>query len=295
MHQNDNMKKLFLLFLFPASIFAQNVIYSNDFSGGSVGWAFTAGNNFDLWVVNSTYTCSSPTPDQGGGNYLHVADDLNGDYCAAAGFLGIGSGGTVYATMTAGINTSGTSLDTLRFDWLCSGQTGPVLASFGTVEYSINQGASWNSIPPAQYNGQSTWTTAVITSTQIPQMVNQPDFRLRFGFVNSGYGTNPAFAIDNISVTADVAVGNIENLNQTNLFVQPNPAGDRMTIMGKNLNPEQISIWNLSGQRIPHSQYALVNQNQNQLAFNIEHLSPGVYFVNVNSGVESLTLKLIKQ
>lgn len=183
---------------------AQNVIYNNDFSAGAIGFSLGQANNFDYWVVNSVYNCSTPTPNNGGGNYLHIANDLEGENCAFAGFLGLGSSGTCYATMNNNISTAGFSQVNISFDWLCRGQTGIILASFGFVEYSTNNGVSWTLItnPTNQFAGQNTWSTVNISSANNPNIANQATLRLRFGWTNSGYGTNPAFSIDNISITS---------------------------------------------------------------------------------------------
>jgi hypothetical protein len=201
----------FILLSISLNSFSQ-VVYTNNFTGGGAGWNLGAGGNFDTWIVNNIYNCSDVTPNQGGGNYLHIYDDLFGEMCAYSGFLGSGSGGTVYATQTADFSTSGYSSVQINFDWLCQGQTGPILASYGFIEYSTNGGVGWNSItsPIAQYNGQSTWTTISFTNAG---MGNQSTVRIRFGFTNSGYGTNPAFAIDNITITG--IVGTCTNVGGT--------------------------------------------------------------------------------
>jgi len=194
------MKRILFSFIISCisfNSFAQ-VVYTNDFTSGSAGWNLGAGGNFDTWIVNSVYNCSDVTPNQGGGNYLHIYDDLFGEMCAFSGFLGFGSGGTVYATQTADFSTSGYSSVNISFDWLCQGQTGPILASYGFVQYSTNGGGLWNAMTPAQYNGQSTWTNISFNNAG---MGNQATVRIRFGFLNSGYGLNPAFAIDNITIT----------------------------------------------------------------------------------------------
>jgi hypothetical protein len=196
------MKKIILAsvcILCLVSTFSQ-VVYTNNFTSGSAGWTLGAGGNFDTWIVNNIYNCSDVTPNQGGGNYLHIYDDLFGEMCAYSGFLGSGSGGTVYATQTADFNTTGYTSVTVSFDWLCQGQTGPVLPSYGFIQYSTNGGSGWTTItsPISQYNGQSTWTNMSFSNTG---MANQATCRIRFGFTNSGYGTNPAFAVDNITIT----------------------------------------------------------------------------------------------
>jgi hypothetical protein len=226
------MKKILTLICFAFQCaFSQTALYSNDFTAGGGGWTLGQGGNFDFWTVNNVYSCSSTTPNAGGGNYMHIYDDLFSDMCAHSGFLGSGSGGTVYSTMTSGINTSAASVVTITFDWLCQGQTGPVLSSFGFVDYSVDGGMTWTNItsPLAKYNGQPTWTSAAITSTQVPALANQADLRLRFGFTNSGYGTNPAFAVDNIVVVDAITAGIAEQeANSFTLF--PNPTEGIFTV-----------------------------------------------------------------
>jgi hypothetical protein len=133
---------------------------------------------------------------------LHIYEDLFGDYCAHAGYYGFGGSGTCYATMTNGISTLGHSEVNISFDWLCRGNTA-ITPSFGFVEFSINNGASWTQMtnPINRYSGQATWTTVTISSSNYPTIANQANLRLRFGWTSSGYGQNPAFAIDNISIT----------------------------------------------------------------------------------------------
>ncbi len=214
------MKKLILVFACVCttlSAFSQT-IYSNNFTGGSSGWTLGMGGNFDTWIVNSVYNCSDPTPNNGGGNYLHIYDDLFGEMCSFSGFYGSGSGGTVYATMSSDISTSGYTSVNVSFDWLCQGQTGPILPSYGFIEYSTNGGVGWNLItsPITQYNGQSSWTTMNFNSTA---MANQFTLRIRFGFQNSGYGYNPAFGIDNLTISGGSCtnLGGIANASPSSI------------------------------------------------------------------------------
>jgi len=199
------MKQLFYLTLcIPVYLQGQITLYSSQFNNSS-GWTLGSANNFDTWVVNNEYACSTPTPDQGGGSYLHILDDLGGEMCAYAGFYGMGSSGTCYASMNSGINTNGYSEVLIRFDWLCKGQTG-MLPSYGTLEYSTD-GSNWSRItnPVNQYSGQTSWKSVVVSSNAVPALLNQQNLRIRFGWVSSGYGTNPAFAIDNLSIEGKTA------------------------------------------------------------------------------------------
>lgn len=192
-----------------STTFGQDTLYFNNFSGGSAGWSLGYANNFDTWVVNNRYNCSPATPDAGGGNYLHIYDDLGGEMCASAGYYGLGASGTAYATMTSGINTQGRTGIEVRFSWLCRGNTS-FTPSYGTFEYSTNGGSSWTRItsPVNNFSGQANWTNYLLTSAQLPALENQTDLRFRFGWVSSGYGENPAFSIDNIVITASSACNN---------------------------------------------------------------------------------------
>ncbi len=278
------MKTKHYLFILFISIYgitnSQTVLYSNDFTGGAAGWQLGQGNNFDTWIVNNTYVCASTTPNQGGGNYLHIYDDLGGDYCAHSGFYGSGSGGLVYATMTTGINTMGSTLDSIQFDWLCQGQTGPILASYGSVDYSIDGGISWVNItmPMAQYNGHSAWTHTDITSTQLPAMLNHLDFRLRFGFTNSGYGTNPAFAIDNLKITGNSSSVGISSISSNeDLMIYPNPFSDQLTINMNNNSSSELTIYDVTSRKLIQQYFV------NSLVINTDELAKGLYLYEVKT------------
>jgi hypothetical protein len=199
--------------------------------------------------------------------------------------------------MSTGINTQGSNTDTIRFDWLCVGQSGPVLASYGTLDYSIDGGNSWINItvPQAQYNAQSTWTTTTITSAQLPALLNQADFRLRFGFVNSGYGTNPAFAIDNLKITADITTGLSATMTQQKTQTFPNPVTDQVSLSGPAIQENAvIKIYNSIGQIISSNEWSIVQQGQGNLQLNLKKIPSGYYFVEVESPSLVIREKILK-
>lgn len=189
-----------MLCLLAFGLQAQTVLYTTNFDNASE-WELGSANNFDTWTINNTYNCSNPTPDAGGGKYMHIYNDLDGEMCAYAAYYGIGGAGSCFASMKNPINTVGQSEVTITFDWLCKGQSG-ALPTYGKVEYSTNGGATWTQItsPRSQYNNQTSWTSASISSSQVPGLLNQSSLKLRFGWVNSAYGTNPAFAVDNLKI-----------------------------------------------------------------------------------------------
>lgn len=175
-------------------------IFVDSFSNGGGNWAFDAPNT-DGWIVNNTYSCSTNTPNQGGGNYMHVYDDLDGEYCDYALMNLAGSANTIYATMTNNLSTVGYSSVTINFDWLCNGST--TFGTWGTFSYSIDNGSNWVLItsPVSHYVNTTAWTSATITSTNVPALLNQAIIKFRFGWINAGIGNNPAMAVDNFKIT----------------------------------------------------------------------------------------------
>ncbi len=273
---------------------AQTTLYNNDFTAGGSDFTLGQGNNFDTWIVNNVYNCSSTTPNQNGGNYLHIYDDLGGDYCAHAGFYGSGGGATVYATKKTGVNTVGHPLVTITFDWLCVGQTGSVLPSYGFIDYSAN-GSTWTNItqPIARYNGQSSWTTQTITSTMVPGLLNQTTLFIRFGWTSSGYGTNPAIAIDNLKIVGSSGTGIAENTANVSLNVSPNPFSGKTTVeLGREMNGGTLSIADICGREVKS-----LKINSRTFVLEQSELKPGIYFISVTDaeGKRSEVKKVVVQ
>ncbi len=256
---------------------AQTTLYNNDFTSGSNGWSFSTQNQVNDWIVNNIYNCSTPTPNQGGGNYLHVYDFLFAtDYCAFYNNLGLGSGDVCYAAMTSGINTTGQPGVIVTFDWLCSGQTGNIVPTYGFVDYSTNGGVTWTNIasPLPRYNGQGTWTQATITSVDVPAFLNQSDLRLRFGFNSSGYGNNPAFAIDNLKVVGNTVTAVKNNSSMGVLAFFPNPSHGIFTLRNSGSCPRTIAIYNMMGEKVFDEKLQGGNQD---VLINLSQLPKGVY------------------
>ena len=277
------MKKTLLLILsaiVTTFSFSQTTLYQNDFTAGPAGWQLGQGGNFNFWIVNNVYNCSYPTANQGGGNYMHVYDDLSPDYCAVYNILGMGSGGTVYSTMTNGFSTVGQPTVTVQFDWLCQGQTGPLLSTFGFVDYSTDGGNTWINItmPLTQFNGQPAWTAHTITSAQEPGILNQSNLRFRFGFTSSGYGTNPAFAIDNILITGSLSTAVTETAAENIFSVYPNPSNGIFIINMEDVKGQmaEVEIYNALGQKVYKSEVKSQKQE-----IDLSTQVKGIYFVKM--------------
>ncbi|MCC7301746.1 MAG: T9SS type A sorting domain-containing protein [Bacteroidia bacterium] len=288
------MKTLFsaLLFLSLAGV-SQTTLYQNNFTNGNAGWNLQMGNAFNTWVVNNVYTCVDNTPNQGGGNYLHVYDDLSGDYCAVYVILGSGSGETVYATMTSGFSTVGQPAVTIQFDWLCQGQTGPLLASYGFVDYSTDGGNSWTNItsPVARYSGNPNWAAQTISSAQVPGILNQTDLRLRFGFTSSGYGTNPSFAIDNILITGNLSTEVAADIYPKDLIVFPNPSKGLFSIdLSSFPAGVDIEVLNVFGQGVQEYQNAT-----GVFSADLSGLPAGIYTIRILTEGKQIMKFIVKE
>lgn len=232
------LSTLLSLFFFPA--LGQEVLFTEDFEGAQSGFtlntadmgsvAGTGGENY--WIVNNAYNGGSAslecfgipipvtipaTPAQpagitsANGNYLHitsaagVASSVHNCHFAAANGICV-SAGNHFAAMTTDVSTLGDSAVSLDFWWLCAGGTD----SYGEVYYSIDAGSTWTMVPAtgAGYSGQSSWTQQSIS---LPAFTEQATLRFGFRFVNADAlaANDPAFGIDDVSITATAAVNSI--------------------------------------------------------------------------------------
>ena len=206
------------------SALSQVTLFQDNFESGSGNWTLNTGSGDNQWVVNNEYLGFSPfiidTPNQpssftGGSNssYLHIYN------LSACGGLGVcnasfdtGSASNQNAEITTSINTTGYSNVTLSFWYLCAGATN---VSYGTIEYSTNNGSTWTGTG-TNYVGISAWTQ---TSVTLPAFSNVAQLKFRFKWQNGGSGLDPAFAIDELTIsgtvgnTASVATNSITTQN----------------------------------------------------------------------------------
>jgi hypothetical protein len=178
-----------------------HTLYFDDFSGSSL---WTLGSIKNKWVINSDYNCAGlltgNTPNNGGGRYLHVSNELSlptyGGTCAC--YNPVSPNEIIYATLGTSINTIAYDEVVISFDWLCNGNAN----SYGFIQISTNGGQSFSSItnPREKYNQNSSWTSISITSQQVPELLNVQSLIIRFGFSSGSSRNTPGFAIDNLKV-----------------------------------------------------------------------------------------------
>lgn len=92
--------------------------------------------------------------------------------------------------------------------------------------------------------------------------------------------------------------GTMENFRPLNIVVYPNPAGDQLTVYGlQSRDFSYIEIYNILGEKkcaaIDYS--GGVNSLQLELIIDIASLSPGVYFIKLQTKMGMIVRKFIKE
>lgn len=236
--QHFTLASMLSLFFFPA--LGQQVLFTEDFEGTQHGFTLNTadlgsvqgagGDNF--WAVNNAYAGGSGTMDCFGipipitipataaqpagitsanGNYMHISSaagagsSVNNCHFAAANGICVNAGNH-FARMSADVSTLGASAVSLDFWWLCAGGTN----SYGEVHYSTDGGSTWTlaAVPGSGYSNQPGWVQQSVT---LPAFAGQASLRFGFRFVNQVTlaANDPAFGIDDLSITATVAVNSI--------------------------------------------------------------------------------------
>ncbi len=106
-----------------------------------------------------------------------------------------------------------------------------------------------------------------------------------------GWFGTPQF---NIKIDENVMVGNAEVENNNEVFLFPNPAINILNVRFKNPVDKKLNIIisNVQGQIVSNAVFDAVNQ---QLKLNTTNLSSGIYFVQIRTGKQVLTEKVVIQ
>ncbi len=210
---------------------SQQVLFTEDFEGAQPAFTLnttdvgsTAGGD-NSWLVNSSYTGGDGTlvclgfpfsftiPNtaaqpagisSANGNYMHITSAAaissgvtNCNFAAADGLCT--DAANHFTRMSSDVSTVSASEATLTFWWLCAG--GP--NSYGEVYYSTDAGVNWTlvSTPIAAYRNQSAWIQQTLT---MPAFAGQATLRFGFRFVNANAtaASDPAFGIDDVTITS---------------------------------------------------------------------------------------------
>ena len=205
------MKKtlLFAGLLCSISAFSQTTLLSEDFEAGASNWTLNGGSGTNQWIRNNVYagymSLIMDTPDQPSGvtgfpqsNYIHIC---NTTVCSSLSVCNAnfdtGSTSDQNATMNTPVVTTGMNTVTISFFYVCAGATG---VSYGTLQYSIDNGVSW--VDAGTYVNIAAWAQATVS---LPAWNNQASLKFRFNWKNAGSGNDPAFSVDQVKITAIAA------------------------------------------------------------------------------------------
>lgn len=207
--------------------FGQTTLFQDNFESGSSNWVLNGGVGANIWLVNNSYlsfdatfgfipdTPSQPIGFTNGPNstYLHINNTTACSFLSACNAnFDTGSASDQSATMSNNISTTGMNNVTLTFHYLSGGAAG---TSYGIVEYSTNNGGNW-AAASAQYTGVGSWTQATLS---MPEWNNQATLKFRFRWVNGAAGSDPAFSVDEITITAQPGGGPANTIETTSTSI----------------------------------------------------------------------------
>jgi hypothetical protein len=137
-----------------------------------------------------------------------------------------------------------------------------------------------------------------IVRANIPGLPNDSIYTITIDLSTTTFSTLD-FWVDSVGVyiIADTATGINNTLSTiTTLEVAPNPALDNvnLTFYSKSNSSAYVSILNTLGEEVYQLQTNIV-AGSNRIALNLRDLANGVYFIQLNDGVQQQTKKLIKQ
>lgn len=212
------MKKLVLSFAALSFCLAnaQTILLSDDFeTGSSPNWTLNGGSGTNQWIINNAYvgyvgiipdTPNEPMTITGAPQsyYLHIHNTVVEGLGIYNANFDTGSTTDQSATQTASVSTLGLSNVNITYYYLCAGATG---TSYGTVEYSTDNGGTWN--VATTYSNVGAWTHDSIGNAAWD---NQANLKFRFRWRNGSTGNDPAFSVDQIKIKADGSSSTITNV-----------------------------------------------------------------------------------
>ncbi|MFI5220106.1 MAG: T9SS type A sorting domain-containing protein [Bacteroidia bacterium] len=129
----------------------------------------------------------------------------------------------------------------------------------------------------------------------------RPDSQLTFTpapGINSWFDVY--YFIDDVSVIRDSTVGmNTREKNIFDLAVFPNPFTDYITLQWNNakanISEAEIKILDVTGRKSFQSEKLTVTDKSYEIAFDLKHLSPGIYFLSASTKEKIFNRKIVKE
>ncbi len=293
---------LIILFFSIGSMNAQ-VFWTEDFDGtacaaGSgcdpsiVSWTIVSqggeGANANQWYVSDTESGVAPPGCGVGGTgdqTLHISNVSTST--TAVVLCPTGDCGANYDDATAAEITN-TRIESPTIN--CTGESG-IAVDFNYIEngdganddcsFWYYDGATWANIdamaktPTGTCDPQGQWTA--IASINLPASAdNNPNVKIGFLWVNNGdlTATDPAIAINDISLSSTVGIDQVEKDNLVTVF--PNPTSGIFTIVNEK-SFDKVQLVDISGKVVFENNIKTTKKT----TINISEVSNGIYFLKV--------------
>ncbi len=289
------------ILFFTADGLSQNVFWAENFNNGCTSncpansytgpngqWAVTAigtqGGISNNWFVscsengNGAGNCGTNCGTNANAT-LHIGENIWPNFDAGATY-NKGGGFQNVTTNKRGespaISTIGKINITLSFEYM---ENGDGTNDDGSVYYSTDGGISWTLLVNSAKTtlcggGIGQW--AQYTGTLPPSCENISNLKIGFLWVNNndGFGTNPSFAIDNVSLSTPTTGGNapVANFNSSATTLC---AGQCISFTDLSTNTPTSWSWTFNG-GTPSSS---ISQNPSSICYN----TPGTYDVSLTA------------
>ncbi|MEI7802201.1 MAG: fibronectin type III domain-containing protein [Bacteroidota bacterium] len=179
---------------------------------------------------------------------------------------------------------------------ICTAPINPTVTALTNISATI----SWttacsplNFLLQYRKTGTTAWTNITTTNSYatINNLVNATEYEYRVRS-NCGTGINSAFT----ALTTFTTAPRLEDTEVENTFhLFPNPNTGSFTLQIPSLKIEsQISIYNITGQLIYHSDLA-ATENASSLTVTLDNVADGLYEVVLNNSEQTVTQRLIIQ
>ena len=249
------------------SIYSYNIYKETTTSGVYALLANVNRNNF------STYLDLTSNPAQVAARYQMTMVD----HCGIESARGF-TAKTIHLTVSAGLpptwnlnwdNAEGLSIVKYRI-W--RGQTSSNMVLLDSIQSTLNSYTDLN--PP---NGAIYYSLEAVTSSNC-----NPSFRTS----NSGQ-SNYGSSFSNTASNVPQGMNSISD--HFTFSVSPNPFNEALSIRLNGMNEAEIIIYNVMGEKV-----FVTSANSDSIEISTSEFIPGIYFVNVRSGDQSITKKLVK-